>query len=217
MDKDAAYLLTIEPNRLLHRFYTNAGLPTKGDVCGGWESDGLSCHTMGHYLSACAMMYISAGNSEFKKRVDYITNELERCQLARKTGYIGAIPKEDSIFGRVANGDIKTGGFDMNGGWSPWYTVYKVMAGLIDVYLYTNNTKALKLVTGMSDWTYNTVNHLPDSLRQKMLRCEWGGMNDVLATIYALTDNKKYLDLSYKFFDDFVMKPLSEKIDPMPG
>jgi hypothetical protein len=38
MDKDAAYLLLIEPNRLLHRFYKNAGLPTKGEVYGGWES-----------------------------------------------------------------------------------------------------------------------------------------------------------------------------------
>lgn len=217
MDKDAGYLLTIEPDRLLHRFYKNAHIPVKADVYGGWESDGLSGHTLGHYLSACAMMYVSTGNIEFKKRVDYIVNELERCQQARKTGYIGAIPNEDSIFTKVSRGEIKTGGFDLNGGWSPWYTVHKVMAGLVDAYLYADNRKAVKLVTGMADWTYNTVNHLPDSLRLKMLRCEWGGMNDVLATIYAITGNKKYLDLSYKFFDDFVMKPLSEKIDPMPG
>ena len=217
MDKDAAYLLTIEPNRLLHRFYANAGLPTKGAVYGGWENGGLSGHTMGHYLSACAMMYVSTGNNEFKTRVDYLVDELEKCQIARKTGYIGAIPKEDSIFGRVAKGDIKTSGFDMNGGWSPWYTVHKVMSGLMDAYLYADNDKALKLVIGMADWTYLTVNHLPDSLRLKMLRCEWGGMNDILANIYAVTGNKKYLDLSYQFYDDFVMKPLSEKIDPMPG
>lgn len=217
MEKDASYLLTIEPNRLLHRFYSNAGLSTKGDVYGGWESAGLSGHTMGHYLSACAMVYANTGNKAFKARVDYIIDELEKCQQARKTGYIGAIPKEDSIFGLVAGGNIKTSGFDMNGGWSPWYTVHKIMAGLVDVYLYTDNDKALKLVKGMADWTYNTVNHLPDSLRLKMLRCEYGGMNDVLANIYALTGNKKYLDLSYKFFDDFVMKPLSEKTDPMPG
>jgi len=54
MEKDAAYLLVLEPNRLLHRFYQNAGLPTKGEIYGGWESDGLSGHTLGHYLSACA-------------------------------------------------------------------------------------------------------------------------------------------------------------------
>lgn len=216
-DKDAAYLLLLEPNRLLHRFYKNAGLPTKGDVYGGWESDGLSGHTLGHYLSACAMMYASTGDARFKQNVDYIVGELERCQLARKTGYVGAIPNEDTLFGRVARGDIKTGGFDLNGGWSPWYTVHKVMAGLVDAYLYCDNSKALAVVTGMADWTGNTVNNLTPEQLQKMLRCEYGGMNDVLANIYSITGNKKYLDLSYKFYDDFVMKPLSQKVDPMPG
>jgi len=216
-DKDAAYLLLLEPNRLLHRFYKNAGLPTKGDVYGGWESDGLSGHTLGHYLSACAMMYASTGDARFKQNVDYIVDELARCQQARKTGYVGAIPNEDTLFNRVARGDIKTGGFDLNGGWSPWYTVHKVMAGLVDAYLYCDNSKALAVVTGMADWTGNTVNNLTPEQLQKMLRCEYGGMNDVLANIYSLTGNKKYLDLSYKFYDDFVMKPLSQKVDPMPG
>lgn len=217
MDRDAGYLLALEPNRLLHRFYENAHLPTKGDVYGGWETMGLSGHSLGHYLSAIAMMFVSTGNPAFKERTNYIVDELERCQQARKTGYVGAIPNEDTLFARVARGDIKSGGFDLNGGWSPWYTVHKVMAGLVDAYLYTGNKKAMKVVTGMADWTYNTINHLPDSLRLKMLHCEYGGMNDVLATIYAITGNKKYLDLSYKFFDDFVMEPLSKRIDPMPG
>ena len=215
--KDSAYLLSIDVNRLLHRFYQNAGLPTKGDVYGGWESEGLSGHTMGHYLSAISMMYVSTGNPEFKKRVDYIVDELARCQAARKTGYVGAIPNEDSIFYKVSVGQIKTGGFDLNGGWSPWYTVHKVMAGLVDAYLYCGNTKAIQVVTGMADWTGNVLKNLNDEQLQKMLRCEYGGMNDVLANIYAITGNKKYLDLSYRFYDDFVMKPLSQKVDPMPG
>jgi len=217
MNKDEAYLLLLKPDRLLYRFYKNAGLPVKDSIYGGWETDGLSGHTLGHYLSACAMMYISSGNPEFKKRVDYITSELARCQQARKTGYIGAIPKEDSIFALVSDGKIKSSGFDLNGGWSPWYTVHKVMAGLCDAYLYCNNKQALKLVTGIADWTYNTINHLPDSLRLKMLNCEYGGMNDVLANIYAFTGNKKYLNLSYKFKDEFVMGKLAKQIDPMPG
>ncbi|MDR6562101.1 MULTISPECIES: beta-L-arabinofuranosidase domain-containing protein [unclassified Arcicella] len=217
MDKDAAYLLTVEPNRLLHRFYLNANLPTKGAVYGGWESEGLSGHTLGHYLSACAMMYASTGNIEFKKRTDYIVTELAKCQKARKTGYVGAIPKEDTLFAKVARGEIKSSGFDLNGGWSPWYTVHKVMAGLVDAYLYCNNQQALAVVTGMADWTAKTVNPLLPELLQKMLKCEYGGMSDVLANIYAITGNKKYLDVSYKFYDDFVMVPLSKKIDPMAG
>lgn len=217
MDRDAGYLLALEPDRLLHRFYTNAGLPPKGAVYGGWESEGLSGHTLGHYLSACSMMYASTGDKRFREKVDYIVDELQRCQQARKTGYVGAIPNEDSIFGKLARGEIKTGGFDLNGGWSPWYTVHKVMAGLEDAYLHCDNKKALTVVTGMADWVENTLKNLSPDQLQQMLRCEYGGMNDVLANLYALTGNRKYLDLSYKFFDDFVMKPLSEKTDPMPG
>lgn len=217
MDKDAGYLLFLDPNRLLNRFYLNAGLPTKGDKYGGWESESLSGHTLGHYLSAISMMYASTGNAEFKKRADHIVAELSRCQQARGTGYIGAIPGEDSCFAKVARGEIKSGGFDLNGLWSPWYTVHKVMAGLADAYLYTGNPQALKALVGMSDWAATIVNPLTDAQRQKMLRCEFGGMNDVLAMVYAITGNPKYLQLSYKFYDDFVMKPLSEKQDPMPG
>ena len=217
MDKDAAYLLILEPDRLLHRFHKNAGLPTKGEVYGGWESEGLSGHTLGHYLSACAMFYANTGNSEFRKKVDYIVDELERCQIARKTGYVGAIPNEDTLFAKVAKGEIKSGGFDLNGGWSPWYTVHKVMAGLVDAYLYCDNEKALQVVLGMADWTENTIKNLTNEQRLKMLMCEYGGMNDVLANIYSITGNKKYLDLSYKFYDEFVMGELAKKVDPMPG
>lgn len=217
MDKDAAYLLEIEPNRLLHRFYKNANLPTKGDVYGGWESEGLSGHTLGHYLSAISIFNVTSGNPEFKKRADYIVDELERCQTARKTGYVGAIPGEDSIFGNVAKGIIKTGGFDLNGGWSPWYTVHKLMAGLVDAYLYCDNEKALQVVVKMADWTAETMKNLTEEQRLQMLNCEYGGMNDVLVNIYAITGNRKYLDLSRKFNDEFVMGKLAEEIDPMPG
>jgi DUF1680 family protein len=217
MDKDAAYLLEIDPNRLLHRFYKNAGLQTKGDVYRGWESEGLSGHTLGHYLSAISMFAVTSGNPDFKKRSDYIVDELERCQEARKTGYVGAIPNEDTLFNRVSRGVIKSGGFDLNGGWSPWYTVHKVMAGLVDAYLYCDNQKALEVVVKMADWANNIVKNLTEEQRLKMLNCEYGGMNDVLVNIYAITGNKKYFDLSRKFNDEFVMGQLAKEIDPMPG
>ncbi|MCW5910416.1 MAG: glycoside hydrolase family 127 protein [Cyclobacteriaceae bacterium] len=217
MDKDAAYLLTLEPDRLLHRFYTNAGLTPKAEVYGGWESEGLSGHTLGHYLSACAMMYASTGNVQFREKADYVIDELALCQAARKSGYVGAIPNEDSIFWKLQHGIIKTSGFDMNGGWAPWYTVHKVMAGLTDAYLFCDNTKALTLATGMADWADDILKNLNDEQLEQMRRCEYGGMNDILVHLYELTANKKYLDLSYKFHDHFVLGELAKKIDPMPG
>jgi len=217
MEKDSSYLLSIEPDRLLHRFHLNAGLPVKGDIYGGWESEGLSGHTLGHYLSACSMFYAGTGNPEFKKRVDYIVSELSRCQDARRTGYVGAIPNEDTIFAKVARGEIRSAGFDLNGGWSPWYTVHKVMAGLVDAYLYCDSKQALSVVTKMADWTAKILKNLTEEQQLKMLNCEYGGMNEVLVNIYAITGDKKYLDLSCKFQDEFVMGELAKGIDPMPG
>ena len=217
MQKDAAYLLLLDEKRLLHRFYLNAGLPTRGEVYGGWETMGLSGHTLGHYLSACALQWASTGDARFRKKVELIVSELARCQAARKTGYVGAIPDEDSIFGRLARGEIKSSGFDLNGGWSPWYTVHKLMAGLVDAYLYCGNSQALQIVSAMADWTEKTISGLSEAQLQKMLRCEYGGMNDVLANLYSITGQKKYFSLSYRFHDDFVMDSLAKQVDPMPG
>jgi DUF1680 family protein len=217
MSMDSAYLLLIKPDRLLYRFHKFAGLPVKDSIYGGWEKDGISGHTLGHYLSACAMMYASTGQKQFKEKIDYTVNELRRCQLARKTGYIGGIPNEDTIFAQVKRGDIRSAGFDLNGGWVPWYTLHKVLAGLLDAYLYCDNKTALKIATDAADWTATIVNGLNEEQRLKMLNCEHGGMNEALANIYAITGNEKYLALSRKFHDEFVLGKLAQRIDPMPG
>ena len=218
MDIDGQYLLWLKPARLLNRFYKNSHLEPTDSSYGGWEREGLSGHSLGHYLSACSMMYASTGDERFKAKVDFIVGELAKCVAARGTGYVGAIPNEDSIFYPLQRGEIKSGGFDLNGGWSPWYTVHKVMAGLVDAYLYCDNMEALRIARGMADWTGAIVAPLNESQRKKMLKCEFGGMNDVLANIYAITGEKKYLDLSYKFYDDFVMGRLAQgEPDPIAG
>lgn len=217
MEADARYLLQVEPDRLLSDFRVHSGLEAKGKKYGGWESSGLAGHTLGHYLSACAMEYASTGDVRYLQRVNYIVDELQVCQTARKTGYVGAIPREDSLWMEVSAGKIRSRGFDLNGGWSPWYTVHKVMSGLLDAYLYCDNAKALQVERGMADWTGSIVGHLSDSLDQRMLACEYGGMNEVLVNTYAITGDKKYLDLSYKFHDKRILDSLSMGLDDLPG
>ncbi|RYF64282.1 MAG: glycoside hydrolase family 127 protein, partial [Cytophagaceae bacterium] len=217
MEADARYLVSLKPDRLLADFRVHSGLKPKGEKYGGWESSGLAGHTLGHYLSACALQYATTKEPEFLNRVNYIVDELADCQQARKTGYIGAIPREDSVFAEVSQGIIRSRGFDLNGAWSPWYTVHKVMAGLVDAYLYANSDKALKINVGMADWTGEILKNLTDEQVQKMLLCEYGGMNDVLVNTYALTGNKKYLDLSYKFHDRRVLDSLAIRRDILPG
>lgn len=217
MEKDAAYLLSIEPDRLLSGFRSHSGLKPKGKMYEGWESSGLAGHTLGHYLSAISMQYASTRNIAFLDRVNYIVNELKACQVARKTGYIGAIPKEDTIWTEVKAGNIRSHGFDLNGGWSPWYTVHKVMAGLLDAYLYCNSKQALTICEGMGDWTGKTLKNLNDTQLQSMLLCEYGGMAETMANLYAITGNKAYLTTSYKFYDKRVLDPLAQNKDILPG
>jgi len=98
------------------------------------------------------MMYAASGDVRFKKKVDYIVDQLDECQRARKTGYVGAIPREDSIWNEAAAGDIRSQGFDLNGGWVPWYTLHKMLAGLVDADIYAGNKKALSIATKFCDW-----------------------------------------------------------------
>src|SRR5687768_8712967 len=98
-----AYLLALEPDRMLHNFRVNAGLKPKASVYGGWESDStwedLNCHghTLGHYLSACALAYSSTNDKRFKQRVEYIASELAACQRAAGIGLVCAFPKGPAL------------------------------------------------------------------------------------------------------------------------
>ena len=105
MEADARYLLVIEPDRLLSEFRAHAGLKPKAEKYGGWESSGLAGHTLGHYLSACSMEYAATGDMRFRDRVNYIVGELALCQKsAGVRGYIGAIPREDTLWAKVGPG-----------------------------------------------------------------------------------------------------------------
>jgi hypothetical protein len=217
MDKDVEYLLWLEPDRLLHRFYLHAGLPVKAPIYGGWESQGISGHTLGHYLSALATGWAATSDHRLLERLTYTVDALEQCQKARKTGYIGGIPGEDSVFADIAARNIHSAGFDLNGLWVPWYTIHKLFAGLEDAYLYTNNKKALEIAIRFGDWVSVITQKLSPDDWQKMLACEHGGMNEVLANLYALTGKTAYLDLSQKFHHREVLDPLAARQDVLPG
>lgn len=217
MDKDAEWLLDLEPDRLLSNFRLNAGLQPKADRYGGWEALGVSGHTLGHYLSACSMMYAASGDKRFKDRVDYIVIELDECQQARKTGYVGAIPNEDKLWDEVSRGDIHYDGFNLNGYWVPWYTQHKIFAGLIDAYLYTDSKQAKEILIKLSDWAVQILSGLNEEQFQNMLTSEFGGMNESLAEVYAITGNKAYLDLAEKFYHKAILDPLKEQRDVLVG
>jgi DUF1680 family protein len=213
MLRDGNYLLSLEPDRLLCWFRKEAGLQPKGEVYGGWESQGIAGHTLGHYLSACSHMYASTGDRRFLDRVNYIVGELAVCQQANSNGYVAAIPNGKEIFSKIQRGEIQSKDFSLNGLWVPWYTLHKEFAGLIDAYQLCGNAQALDVVTNLANWADATTANLTEAQWQKMLVCEQGGMNESLANLYAITGDTNYLALAKKFYHEAVMDPLAQGED----
>lgn len=211
-------LLNYQPDRFLAKFRSEAGLQPKAEHYHGWEDNTIAGHSLGHYLSACALMYQTTGDQRFLDRVNYIVDELHECQEADGDGYIGAFPNGKKILEEeVAKGNIQAQGFDLNGIWVPFYTEHKVMAGLFEAYDLCGNQVALEINKQFADWLYKIVLGLTEEKVQKMLNCEHGGINESLAELYAKTGNEKYLKMSRIFHHKAILDPLSEGIDILPG
>jgi DUF1680 family protein len=216
---DAQYLLALEPDRMLSFYRTRAGLPKKAEPYGGWDGEGrqLTGHIAGHYLSAVSYMWAATGDVRFKERANYIVDELKIVQDAHRNGYLGAIMNGEQAFNEVAGGNIRSSAFDLNGLWSPWYTLHKTYAGLRDAYRYTGNRKALDIEIKYAEWAQSILAKLDDAQTQKMLGTEFGGMNEVLVDLYADTGDRRWLDLSYHFEYRAVVDPWKEHEDDLNG
>lgn len=208
MQKDAAYLLSLDVDRLLHVFRVNAGIPSSAEPLGGWERPDceLRGHFVGHYLSACSMMFASTGDSRFKERVDQLVTGLAECQEKLPNGYLSAFPEE--FFDRVET----TGRV-----WAPYYTLHKILAGLLDAYVYCQNAQALSVAKKLGDWVIARNQRLSDGYMQRMLNVEHGGMNEALANLFAITGEEKYLRIAERFNHLAVLKPLARGEDVLTG
>src|SRR2546425_1438260 len=223
-DLDASYLLKLEPDRMMAYYRKRAGLEPKAEGYGGWDGDGrnLTGHIGGHYLSAVSLMYAATGDSRFKERADYIVKEMKEVQDKNGDGYLGALQDAQGQDGRkkfseVAAGNIRSSFFDLNGLWSPWYTLHKTYAGLRDAYRYTGNRTALELEIKFATWAESILLKLDEAQTQKMLNTEFGGMNEVLADLYADTGDKRWLNLSHHFDHHAVIDPLARREDRLAG
>jgi len=211
------WLKEINPDALLSGYRTEAGLTPKAPKYGGWESNGLSGHSMGHYLSALSLTYASTGDTTHKNKVIYIANELAECQKANKNGFIAGFPNANKVMFQIFSGDIQATPFDINGAWVPYYNLHKVFAGLIDAYNYTESAEVKSVLVKLSDWFYDGHNKLTDEQIQKILICEHGGVNEALMDISVITGDKKFSQLSFRFNHKAILEPLSKRIDDLNG
>ena len=210
------YLLALDPERLLAPFRREAGLRAKAEAYGNWESGGLDGHTAGHYVSALAHM-IAAGedtpDGQLHQRLDAMIGGLQACQLACGDGYIGGVPGGRELWTSVAAGKVDA----VNRKWVPWYNLHKTFAGLRDAWLETGNTTARAVLVGLGDWCVALTSHLSDEQMQRMLDQEHGGMNEVMADIYAITGDRKYLTTAERFDHHAILDPLEQHRDELTG
>ena len=213
MMRDSAWMVSMDVNRLLHSFRTNAGVFAGREggymtvkKLGGWES--LDCelrgHTTGHLLSAYGLMYAATGSDIFKLKGDSLVSGLAEVQSALGNGYLSAFPEE--LINRNLLGTSV---------WAPWYTLHKLFSGLIDQYLYADNLQALNIVKGMGDWAYRKLKPQTEETRRKMIRNEFGGINESFYNLYAITGNENYHWLAEYFYHNDVIDPLKEQRDDL--
>ena len=217
MKLNEEWMKELNLDRLLSNFRKNANLKPKGEPYESWESMGIAGHTLGHLLTAMSQHYAATGDEVFREKVDYVVNELDTCQANFVNGFIGGMPGGDKVFKEVKKGIIRSMGFDLNGIWVPWYNVHKTMMGLSDAYQLAGNEKALKVLINLSDYLADVIAPLTEEQMQTMLDCEYGGMNEAFAQVYALTGDKKYLHASYAFYHKRLQDKLAEGVDALQG
>jgi DUF1680 family protein len=207
------YLLSLDTARLLHTFRLSAGLPSAAQPLGGWEAPDVELrgHSLGHFLSASALTYAATGDAAVRARGEAVVEELARCQEASprrgyRAGYLSAFP--ESFIDRVVARERV---------WAPWYTLHKIMAGLLDMHVLCGDRLALDVLARMAGWTRSRIDALAPEQRQRMLDTEFGGMGEVLANLYAVTGDPEHLRLARAFDHEAVFDPLARGEDRLDG
>lgn len=214
---NTAYLHSLDADRLVHNFKVNAGLPSDAKPLDGWEAPwcGLRGHFTGHYLSAASALVYKNNDYILKERLNYMVDELEKCQQALGDGgNLSAFPESD--FDHVET--------YFTGVWAPYYTYNKVMQGLLHTYLYTGNEKAYRMVLKMADYVGDRMENLDVQSQKRMLQMlqanpqnEVGAMNEVLYALYGVSQNPKHLKLARIFEPEWMMKYMLQGKDALAG
>jgi DUF1680 family protein len=213
MNRQLAYFRFVDADRLLHTFRTNAGLSSSAQPCGGWESPTteLRGHSTGHLLSGLAMAYANTGDATYRTKGDYLVSSLAACQnratqQGYHAGYLSAFP--ENFFDRLENGQSV---------WAPYYTLHKILAGLLDQYLLAGNQQAMDVLLRKAAWVKTRTDPLSYNQMQQVLRTEFGGMPEVLADLHLVSGDPDHLTTAQRFDHAQILDPLSANQDRLAG
>ena len=206
---NSRYLDSLSVDRLLHSFRLTAGISSTATPYKGWEEPTCELRghfSGGHFLSAVALASATSGNDVLKRKGDAVVSGLAQCQKKNATGYLSAFPTD--IFEHLAA---------EKPAWAPFYTYHKIMAGLLDMHTLAGNSDALPITEGMAQWVGEYFVGIGTEQRQRMLRDEYGGMNEVLVNLAALTGKDRYIETARLFEQPSFLDPLYERRDELQG
>ena len=215
--KELEYLLSFDTNRLLCGFRENAKMNTYGAKrYAGWENTLIAGHSVGHYLSAVAMAYenptlTDSQRKSLSDKIDALLNGMRECQQNSKgkPGFLWAGQMKDQNNVEIQFDLCQQGKTNIiNEAWVPWYTMHKMVQGLVDVYKFTGKELAKTIASGLGDWTLNRCKTWNQQTHNTVLSIEYGGMNDCLYELYAITGNDNYA-IAGDYFDE---NALHEKV-----
>ena len=208
-DVNLKHLLKYDVDRLLAPYLKEAGLQPKAESYPNWI--GLDGHVGGHYLSAMSIYYASTGSKECKRRMEYMLDELDKCQIANGNGYVGGVPGSSKLWEKVAAGDPMA----THKSWVPWYNIHKTYNGLRDAWMFAKNKKAKSMLIKFADWAVELLKDFTPDMMERMMDQEYGGMNEVLADVAAITGDPKYLELAKRFSHRQLLTPMSQGVDSL--
>ena len=220
-EQNRQYLLRLEPDRLLSRFRSEAGLTPKAEPYNGWESPkfwlDLAGHILGFYMAGAAMTVEATGDEELKRRLLYIVDELDAVQSAHGDGYALAAKDGRKVFDEIASGkiDVKINPKTeycsfINKRFEPIYTMNKVLIGLYRIYVATGSDKAKRVFLRLSDWFGNAiVEKLNDAQLQKVLDCEHASLPETFAEAFLMTGDEKYRRWARRLCHERMLAPLA--------
>ncbi|MDF2872374.1 MAG: putative glycosylase [Anaerocolumna sp.] len=238
------YLLLLDDDRMLYNFRAAYGNDTKGaKPLGGWEEPSglLRGHSTGHYLSALALAYGSTQDSRLMEKINYLITELHTLsQLSQGSAKEfktlcspsnAAQSNWSSIPAEWGKGFLSAYSPDQFALleqftayptiWAPYYTLHKILAGLLDCYEYAGSKTALQIAEGIGDWVSERLSVLPPEQRAKMwsmyIAGEYGGINESLAQLYFYTGSEHYLSASKMFDNPKVFDGLVYNKDTISG
>ncbi|MGW4753809.1 beta-L-arabinofuranosidase domain-containing protein [Streptomyces chartreusis] len=105
--------------------------------------------------------------------------------------------------------------------WAPYYTAHKILRGVLDAYLATEDARALDLASGMCDWMYARLSKLPEATLQRMWGLfssgEFGGIVEAVCDLHSITGKAEHLALARLFDLDRLIDSCAADTDILDG